>query len=195
MAETLIGTLVAVAVPVYALFVIVLLIYEERDPSTTLAWALFLLLVPGSWTRLLPAVRPQLAGHRQARRPASRSDSARYRRSSHRSTRAGPPRRRPSLPSARVLPADRLGDREPERHATAAVHRARDLREGRRQVPAALRRHRGGDGLGPPRVLHLGERRADRPLLRPARREGPRRASRCACSTTGWARCPTASRS
>ncbi len=47
MAETLIGTLVAVAVPVYALFVIVLLIYEERDPSTTLAWALFLLLVPG----------------------------------------------------------------------------------------------------------------------------------------------------
>jgi cardiolipin synthase len=38
--------LVVIAIYVYALVVIVSLIYEERDPSTTLAWILVLLLVP-----------------------------------------------------------------------------------------------------------------------------------------------------
>ncbi|MDZ4168758.1 MAG: cardiolipin synthase [Coriobacteriia bacterium] len=38
--------LILLAIAVYAVAVIVTLIYEERDPSTTLAWILVLLLVP-----------------------------------------------------------------------------------------------------------------------------------------------------
>ncbi|HET6352225.1 MAG TPA: cardiolipin synthase [Coriobacteriia bacterium] len=44
---TLLGPLIAIAVPVYAIFVVALLIYDERDPSTTLLWAFVLLTFPG----------------------------------------------------------------------------------------------------------------------------------------------------
>ncbi len=40
-------TLLPLAIALYSLAVIVTLIYEERDPSTTLAWILVLLLLPG----------------------------------------------------------------------------------------------------------------------------------------------------
>ncbi len=47
MAQTFIGAFTAVIIPLYAVFVVALLIYDERDPSTTLAWALLLLTLPG----------------------------------------------------------------------------------------------------------------------------------------------------
>ncbi len=40
-------TLVEIAIYAYTLFIIVLLISEERDPSTTLAWIMLLVLLPG----------------------------------------------------------------------------------------------------------------------------------------------------
>ena len=169
------------------------LIYEERDPSTTLAWVLILLLFPGLGVVALRAVRPQLAPHR-ASATATRRGTAAGRRDARAHLRA--PRRRRSPNSSDATRRSSADSSRRFTRRTAPSRSPASTSRSSRRAPRSSRacsRHRGGHRPRPPRVLHLGAGRADRAVLQRCSPRRSRRASRCASSTTGSARCRTAS--